>query len=91
MNAVVRGSPSSIPWALTEAVLTSARVPLEPDLRVFRSSEDDTRWEVRCRVVSMTDLEAFRSELPERFARHAARLRTAAQPDVGAKTDESSA
>jgi hypothetical protein len=37
----------------------------------------------------MTDLEAFRSELPERFARHATGLRTAAQPDVGAKTDAS--
>ena len=81
-------SPAHLRRALTEAVLTSARVPLEPDLRVFRSSEDDTRWEVRCRVVSMTDLEAFRSELPERFARHAAGLRHAAQPDVGAKTDE---
>lgn len=57
--------------ALTDAVLTSARVPLEPDLRIFRSSEDESRWEVRCRVVNMTDLEALRSELSERFERYA--------------------
>jgi len=66
-------SPAEVRTALTEAVLTSARVPLDPELRIFRSSEDQTRWEVRCRVVSMADLEVFRSELPERFARYSER------------------
>lgn len=79
-------SPAHIRRALTDAVLTSARVPLEPDLRIFRASDDDTRWEVRCRVVSMADLEALRSELPERFARHAEGLRLAAQAEVGSKS-----
>jgi small-conductance mechanosensitive channel len=64
-------SADAVRRALVEAVSTSARVPLNPELRVFRSSEDDRRWEIRCRVVSMADLEAFRSELPERFARYA--------------------
>lgn len=64
-------SASEVRSALTDAVLTSARVPLEPELRIFRSSEDGSRWEVRCRVVSMTDLEAFRSELGERYQRYA--------------------
>ncbi len=63
-------SADGVRSALTQAVLTSARTPLDPELRIARTFDDPDRWEVQCRVVELEDVELLRTELPERFARY---------------------